>query len=132
MFLTTYKPNRSNSLNNLFNDFNTIFTPSGYPKVNWKNNSTNYVINSDDDSVTLTMNVPGYNKKLVDVSVHNDILSIEGKSNSGDTEGFSYQFDLNDKLDASNIDASVIDGVLSVTVPYLESVQPKRIEVKVR
>jgi len=78
------------------------------------------------------MNVPGYNKKLVDVSVHNDILSIEGKSNSGDTEGFSYQFDLNDKLDASNIDASVIDGVLSVTVPYLESVQPKRIEVKVR
>ena len=132
MFLTTYKPNRSNSLNNLFNDFNTIFTPLGYPKVNWKNNSTNYKINSDDDSVTLTMNVPGYNKKLVDVSVHNDILSIEGKSNSGDTEGFSYQFDLNDKLDASNIDASVIDGVLSVTVPYLESVQPKRIEVKVR
>ena len=131
MFLTTYKPNNKlstmDNLNNLFD----IFLDKPFDNYQYSN-SSNYHIDSDDSGVTLTLNVPGYNKKLIDVSVHNDVLYIEGKTNSGDTNGFSYQFNLSDKLDTSNIDASVVDGILSVNIPYLENVQPKRIEVKVR
>ena len=129
MFITNLNSNRRNLIDEMIDD---IFSVRLSPEFKLGSGYKPYKIESDDDGITLTMNVPGYNKKLIDVSVHNDVLYIEGKTNSGDTNGFSYQFNLSDKLDTSNIDASVVDGILSVNIPYLENVQPKRIEVKVR
>ena len=91
-----------------------------------------HIIESDDDGVTLTINVPGYNDKLIDVSVSGDKLTIEGKSHTGSTEGFNHIFTINDNLDADEIDATAIDGVLTVSIPYAEAVKPRKIEVKVK
>ena len=126
MFITTLNRNRRNTLDDLFNEWDNIFsnTNSHY--------SSNYKTESDEDGVTLTMNVPGYNKKLIDVSVSGDQLTIEGKSNSGDTDGFKKVFTINDTLDSAGIEASVVDGVLTVSVPYAEEVKPRKIEVKVK
>ena len=126
MFITTLNRNRNNTLNDLFNEWDNIFsnTNSHY--------SSDYKTSSDDDGVTLTMNVPGYNKKLIDVSVSGDQLTIEGQSNSGDTDGFKKVFTINDTLDSAGIEASVVDGVLTVSVPYAEEVKPRKIEVKVK
>ena len=126
MFITTLNRNRRNTLDDLFNEWDNIFsnTNSHY--------SSDYKTSSDDDGVTLTMNVPGYNKKLIDVSVSGDQLTIEGKSNSGDTDGFKKVFTINDTLDSAGIEASVIDGILTVSVPYAEEVKPRKIEVKVK
>ena len=95
-------------------------------------NSSDHNIESDDDGVTLTINVPGYNDKLIDVSVSGDKLTIEGKSHTGSTEGFTHIFTINDNLDADEIDATAIDGVLTVSIPYAETVKPRKIEVKVK
>jgi HSP20 family protein len=89
-------------------------------------------ITHDDDGATLTMNVPGYNKKLIDVSVDGDTLVIEGKANSGDTGGFTRRYTLSDSYDVSGIDATVVDGVLTLSIPYLEEVKPKRFDIKVK
>ena len=78
------------------------------------------------------MNVPGYNKKLIDVLVSGDKLVIEGKAHTGSTEGFKKVFTIEDTLDADGVEATVIDGVLTVSVPYAEEVKPRKIEVKVK
>ena len=126
MFITTLNRNRNNTLNDLFNEWDDIFSNRN------SHYSSNYKTESDEDGVTLTMNVPGYNKKLIDVSVSGDYLTIEGQSNSGDTDGFKKVFTIKEGLDAGGIEASVIDGVLTVSVPYAEEVKPRKIEVKVK
>ena len=130
MFITTLNRNRRNTLDDLFNEWDNIFS-------NTNNNYTNhftsdYKTSSDDDGVTLTMNVPGYNKKLIDVSVSGDRLVIEGKAHTGSTKGFKHTFTINEGLDSDSIEATVIDGVLTVSVPYAEEVKPRKIEVKVK
>ena len=127
MFITTLNSNQRNSIDEMIDDIFRI-----YPNSYRHNGSSNYKTDSDDDGVILTMNVPGYNKKLIDVSVSGDKLTIEGKANSGDSSGFNHTFTINDNLDSDGIDATVVDGVLTVSVPYAEAVKPRKIEVKVK
>ena len=131
MFIKTL--NNRTVFDDVFDEFfNKNFNHSLYDFHYGNNASSDYKTESDDDGVTLTMNVPGYNKKLIDVSVSGDQLTIEGKSNSGDTDGFKKVFTINDTLDSAGIEASVVDGVLTVSVPYAEEVKPRKIEVKVK
>ena len=118
-------------VNDFFNDLDSIFDDSKSIKRTNRNKS-NHKIESGDDGVTLTMNVPGYNKKLIDISVEGDTLIIEGKSNSGNLNGFTERFTICDKHDSENIEASVIDGVLTLSVPYQVESIPRKIEVKVK
>ena len=127
MFITTLNQNKNNLIDEMINDIFRV-----YPNSYRYSNSSNYKTDSDEDGLTLTMDVPGYNKKLIDVTVSGDKLSIEGKAHSGDTEGFIHNFTISDNLDTDGIDATVIDGVLTVSVPYAEAVKPRKIEVKVK
>ena len=127
MFITTLNSNRRNLIDEMIDDIFRI-----YPNSYRHNSSSNYKTDSDEDGITLTMNVPGYNKKLIDVTVSGDKLSIEGKAHSGDTEGFIHNFTISDNLDSDEIDATVIDGVLTVSIPYAETVKPRKIEIKVK
>jgi len=130
MFITNLNSNWENPRNLLDDIFDDLV--SSY-KVGYRHSkSADYKTDSDDDGVTLTINVPGYNDKLIDVSVSGDKLTIEGKSHTGSTEGFNHVFTINDNLDADEIDATVIDGVLTVSIPYAEAVKPRKIEVKVK
>ena len=127
MFMTTLNQNRNNLIDEMINDIFRV-----YPNSYRYSNSSNYKTDSDEDGLTLTMDVPGYNKKLIDVTVSSDKLSIEGKAHSGDTEGFIHNFTISDNLDTDGIDATVIDGILTVSIPYAEAVKPRKIEVKVK
>ena len=127
MFITNLNSNRNNLIDEMIDDIFRI-----YPNSYKQNNSSDYKIDTDEDGVILTMNVPGYNDKLIDVSVSGDQLSIEGKAHTGSTEGFNHTFTINDNLDANGINATVIDGVLTVSVPYAEEVKPRKIKVKVK
>ena len=103
-----------------------------YPNAYKHNISSDYKTDSDENGVILTMNVPGYNKKLIDVSVSGDRLVIEGKAHTGSTKGFKHTFTINEGLDSDSIEATVVDGVLTVSVPYAEEVKPRKIEVMVK
>ena len=127
MFITNLNENRRNLIDEMIDDVFRI-----YPNSYRHNDSPEHKIETDDDGVTLTINVPGYNDKLIDVSVSGDSLTIEGKSHTGSTDGFTRSFTINDNLDADEIDATVIDGVLTVSIPYAEAVKPRKIEVKVK
>ena len=127
MFITTLNQNRNNLIDEMINDIFRV-----YPNSYRYSNLSDYKTDSDEDGLTLTMDVPGYNKKLIDVTVSGNKLSIEGKAHSGDTEGFIHNFTISDNLDSDGIDATVVDGVLTVSVPYAEAVKPRKIEVKVK
>ena len=127
MFITTLNRNRNNLIDEMIDDIFRI-----YPNAYRHNSSSDYKTDTDDDGVTLTINVPGYNDKLIDISVSGDKLTIEGKAHSGDTDGFNYSFTINDNLDPDGIDATVIDGILTVSIPYAEEVKPRKIKVKVK
>ena len=127
MFITNLNSNRRNVIDEMIDDIFRI-----YPNAYRHNSSSDYKTDSDEDGVTLTINVPGYNDKLIDVSVSGDKLTIEGKAHTGSTEGFNHTFTINDNLDSDGIDATVIDGVLTVSIPYAEEVKPRKIKVKVK
>ena len=126
MLLTT-----NEDLDSLFNNLNTIFHDSESVRKMDRNKS-NHKIEPGEDGVTLTMDVPGYNKKLIDISIEGETLIIEGKSNSGNPNGFTERFALCDKHDSENIEAVVVDGVLTLSVPYQPESIPRKINVKVK
>ena len=125
MFIVKANRNR-NVFDDLFNEWDDIFSNRN------SHYSSDYKTDSDENGVILTMNVPGYNKKLIDVSVSGDRLIIEGKAHTGSTEGFKHTFTINEGLDSESTEATVIDGVLTVSVPYTEEVKPRKVKVKVK
>lgn len=89
--------------------------------------------------------VPGIEKKDIEISVKDDILTISGEKsvsekNDEDTYytcerrfgKFKRAFRLSDSIDASKITAEYKDGVLIVDVPKVEAPEEvsKKIEIK--
>ena len=111
------------------------YAGSAYPKVN---------VYEYDNKVGIVAEIPGLNKKQLEVSVEDGVLTISGDKHSAfENEGakvlrrelkqssFKRQFELGDLLDGENISANFKDGILSVEVPKLEQEQPKRHTVKI-
>ena len=111
------------------------YAGTAYPKVN---------VYEYEDKVGIIAEIPGLNKKQLEVSVEDGVLTISGDKHSAfENEGakvlrrelkqssFKRQFELGDLLDGENISANFKDGILSVEVPKLEQEQPKRHTVKI-
>ena len=80
----------------------------------------------NDDGATIKMKVPGFNKKSIDISVDSETLTIEGKT---DDDSFVKRFSIDNKFDFDSIDAKVIDGLLTLSIPYKAEVKPRKIKV---
>ncbi len=113
----------------------TPFQGSAYPKVN---------VYEYDDKVGIVAEIPGLDKKDLEVEVEEGVLTISGKKHSieqGDNakvlrrelkgSSFKRSFTLGDSLDGDNINAEFKDGVLSIDVPKIEPEQPKKTFVKI-
>ena len=109
----------SNLINDFFNDdFTTsIKSFSNYSKSN---------VTHNDDGATIKLKVPVFNKKSIDVSVDSETLTIEGKT---DDDSFTKRYAIDSKFDFDSIDAKVIDGLLTLTLPYKAEVKPRKIKV---
>ena len=83
-------------------------------------------ITHDDDGATIKLKVPGFNKKSIDISVDSEHLTIEGKT---DDDSFTKRYAVDSKFDFDSIDAKVVDGLLTLTLPYKAEVKPKKIKV---
>ena len=83
-------------------------------------------ITHDDDGATIKLKVPGFNKKSIDISVDSETLTIEGKT---DDDSFIKKYAVDNKFDFDSIEAKVIDGLLTLTLPYKAEVKPKKIKV---
>jgi HSP20 family protein len=108
---------------------------SAYPKVN---------VYEYDEKVGIVAEIPGLDKKQLNVEVEEGILTISGdKHNTFEDDGakvlrrelkqssFKRSFELGEQLDGDNINASFKDGVLIVTIPKIEPEKPKKTFVKI-
>ena len=115
----------TNSIDNLLNSL-AVLDPNKYNR-----RSRQYSSETTDDGVVLTIETPGYNKNLIDVTVKDDVLVVEGKSNSGNLDRFTERFTIGDNLNGDDVEAKIVDGILTVTVAYKETVIPRKVKVKV-
>ena len=88
-----------------------------------------YDIDRNEDGIKITMEVPGYNKKNINVKLRNDIFIIEGERD--DEQSFKKSFNTSDELNFDKTKAKIKDGILTVDIPFKEEMKPKNIEIKV-
>ena len=93
------------------------------------------------DALTVVMEVPGVEKKDLDVSLEDGILRVEGRLDFKKYDGFeplyaeynighySRTFTLSDKIDSGGISAALADGVLTLTLKKVKEAAARRIEV---
>ena len=104
------------------------------PRFDIKETSESYVLKAD---------LPGIAEKDLSVKVVDNRLSVEGTRETEDTkEGEKYHtierhfgsfhrsFDLPQSVDAESVEATLKEGVLTLTLPKKVEVQPRTIEVK--
>ena len=108
----------SGLLNDLFDD---SFAIKRMNEIKSQNEITH-----DDDGATIKLKVPGFNKKSIDISVDSETLTIEGKT---DDDSFVKRFSIDNKFDFDSIDAKVVDGLLTLSIPYKAEVKPRKIKV---
>ena len=103
------------------NFFDDSFAIRKMNKINYSDDVTH-----DEDGATIKMKVPGFNKKSIDISVDSETLTIEGKT---DDDSFVKRFSIDNKFDFDSIDAKVVDGLLTLSIPYKAEVKPRKIKV---
>ena len=97
----------------------------------------------NENGIQLVADLPGVSKDRLGVRVDGESLTIEGSASVSVADGFELvhqevrhpayrrSFTLSRELDASKIEASLKDGVLTLHIPKAEEARPRRIDVKV-
>lgn len=87
------------------------------------------------------MDMPGVDRKQVNIKLEKNVLAIEGQIDSvpyGDLKPvyseynvghFTRSFELSNQIDQSKIEARMNDGVLMLTLPKVPESQPTAIQV---
>ncbi|QEL20430.1 Hsp20/alpha crystallin family protein [Limnoglobus roseus] len=89
------------------------------------------------DAVHFEMDVPGATEQDVDIAIHGDELIVCGerkvRGRSGDDRSFG-RFETRAALpcgvDADRVEATLANGVLSITCPKSEAAKPRKIALK--
>ena len=99
-------------------------------------------VTENESGITVKADLPGVSRDSLHVRVDGETLTIEGQVNLGAVQGlepvyaevrtaqYKRSFVLSRDLDTSKIDASMKNGVLTLTVAKLEQAKPRRIPVR--
>jgi len=96
-----------------------------------------------DEELVITANVPGLAPEDVEVTLEEDVLTIKGEIPAplGNVEyaiqerafgSFVRTIRLNVPVQADKVSATFTHGVLTITLPKVEEVKPKTIQVQVK
>lgn len=125
--------------NHLFNDFGRMSMHEtmdvSFPKLSVKDNGKNLLIDAE---------LPGVDKKDVEISIHDNVLSIRGEKRQEQEDkndkyyymeqsygSFHRQIPLQCDIHEDQITAKFKNGVLKITVPKCEVQSAKKIEVQI-
>ena len=94
-----------------------------------------------EDALKVVMEVPGVDRKNVEVKLEEDELRVDARIDFAHYEGmeplyteynvghFARTFSLSQSIDQSKIEASLNDGILTITLKKVEQAQPRRIPI---
>jgi HSP20 family protein len=95
-----------------------------------------------ENDLTIILEMPGVEKKNVNIDVADGVLSVEGRIDLAKYQGlqplyteynighYARSFRLSSKIDQNKIAAEMKDGVLSLKLPKIEEAKPRTIQVK--
>jgi HSP20 family protein len=99
-------------------------------------------IHETDEALTVVMEMPGVEKKDINVSLENDVLRVDGQIDFGKKyEGmepvyteynvgpYTRSFTLSNRIDQEKISAQIEDGVLTLTLPKAKEALLRRISI---
>jgi HSP20 family protein len=102
-------------------------------------------VKEDEDKYTVTVEVPGIDKKDLKIKVKENSLLVEGEKKEETREenesylrversygNFRRAFSFASDLDEKKVNAEFKDGILTITLPKTEKEKPKEIEIKVK
>lgn len=102
-------------------------------------------IEESEDKYVIKADLPGVDKKDIDVKMENGVISIRGEKRTEKETGkgtkrhrserfhgtFARSFTLPDAVKDDEVDASYRDGVLLLTIPKAEQAKARSIDIKV-
>jgi len=142
---TRPQPLRTWTRGNLFDEFDRFFEELATPFVNEARKAGySYPIDlyETDDTIVFQMATPGLRADAIDVSVEGRQLTIRANLPEVETEkerrywfqgiprgDLSQDVRLPGSVDVDNIEAQVVDGLLTVTMPKVAEAKVKKIAV---
>ena len=124
-------------IDRLFSEFAQGMGPNGANIV------PNIEISETDKTIEVSAEMPGLERKDVDISIEDDTLTIRGEKKVEESQkdknvqlsersyGVFYRvLQLPPGIDPSSIQATMSNGILKVTIPKSAKSEPKKIEVK--
>lgn len=134
-------------LSNLRDEFNSLFDAPLWPNTGGQSQLFNgwtpaLDLYQTNDDVVAVLELPGMRKEDIEISLHDGMLTVSGErkeepvadEKNGRTERFVGKFrrsiSLPTRVDASKVNATYKDGILTVTLPKAEEVKPKQIQIK--
>ena len=94
-----------------------------------------------DAALTVLLEMPGVERKDIEIRLENDVLRVEGRIDFSKYEGmepvyteynvghYTRSFSLSSKIDQHAISAEVSEGVLTLTLPKVQEAQARRIAI---
>jgi HSP20 family protein len=95
-----------------------------------------------DENVFVIVDMPGVDDGNVDITLENNILTINGNTTLEKPDGYSLafaeytpgdyerKFQLTDRINREGIEATFKDGVLRLTLPKAEEAKVRKINIK--
>ena len=141
MSLVHYKP--ANLFNQFNDEMNRYFSLTREGAANQEHDWMPAVdIREEDNRYLLTADIPGVDRKNVEITLEKGVLTVKGERSSKtevSEEGyrrrertygtFMRQFTLPETVDTGSISAAVKDGVLEIEIPKQDKPEPRRITV---
>ncbi len=101
-------------------------------------------VRESENELTLSFEIPGVSPEQIELTTDNGILTVRGEKSETRREdeqrqyhlveraygSFSRSFRMPANLDDSRIEASFLNGVLTVSIPKAALPQPRKIEVR--
>lgn len=99
-----------------------------------------YDIRKDEDRILMRLEVPGVNKKGLEVNMDGDKLIIDARRTLDEMEGrhlireirpgnYHMEFSIDETINRESVEASLENGVLCLSLGLSEAVKPRKIEV---
>ncbi len=94
-----------------------------------------------DDALGVVLEMPGVEKKDLNVALENDVLRVDGRIDFKKYDGmepvyteynvghYTRSFTLSNKIDQDKISANLEDGVLTLTLPKAKHAQSRKIAI---
>lgn len=95
------------------------------------------------NELKLYADIPGVDKNSIDITIDQDVLTIQGNVDATPVEGYELEykeydigdfqrsFTISDIIDRDKIVANYNNGVLELVLAKAEKAKPKKIEVKI-